>query len=98
MSNTRHIHKQISSVELSTRIELLLDEMLPAKARESMTLTSRDRRELIRKLAEVREELERLSRKGGCVVVLSEDHEITTYRVDSYRPRLYGHASEACKA
>ena len=98
MSNTRHIHKQISAAELSNRVGLLLDEMLPAEARESMTLTSRDRRQLIRKLAAVREELERLSRKGGCVVVLTEGHEITTYRVDSYRPRLSGYVPETCIA
>jgi len=96
MSNTRHIHKQISAAELSNRVGLLLDEMLPAEARESMTLTSRDRRQLIRKLAAVREELERLSRKGGCVVVLSEGHEITTYRVSSYQPRYSGHTPECC--
>ena len=98
MSNTRHIHKQISSAELSTRVGLLLDQMLPSEVRESMTLTSRDRRELIRKLAAVREELERLSRKGGCVVVVSEGHEITTYRVDSYRPRFCEHAPDVCIA
>ena len=57
MSNTRHIHKQISAADLSNRVGLLLDEMLPAEARESMTLTSRDRRQLIKKLAAVREEL-----------------------------------------
>ena len=96
MSNTRHIHKQISAAELSSRIELLLDEILPASVRESMTLTNQDRRELIKKLAAVREELERISRKGGCVVVLSDDHEITTYRVNSYRPYLSGSAPEAC--
>ena len=96
MSNTRHIHKQISAAELSTRLGLLLDEMLPAEVREAMTLTCRDRRELIKKLAAVREELERLSRKGGCVVVLAEDHEITTYRVDSYRPRYSRHTPECC--
>ena len=98
MSNTRHIHKQISAAELSNRVGLLLDEMLPAEARESMTLTSRDCRQLIKKLAAVREELERLSRKGGCIVVFTEGHEITTYRVDSYRPRLSGHIPETCIA
>ena len=96
MSNTRHIHKQISAADLSNRVGLLLDEMLPAEARESMTLTSRDRRQLIKKLAAVREELERLSRKGGCVVVLTEGHEITTYRVNSYQPRYSGHVPESC--
>ena len=98
MCNTRHIHKQISASELSARVGLLLDEMLPAEARESMTLTSQDRRQLIRKLAAVREELERLSRKGGCVVVLSEAHEITTYRVDSYRPDRCGRGADSCPA
>ena len=98
MSNTRHIHKQISAADLSNRVGLLLDEMLPAEARESMTLTSRDRRQLIKKLATVREELERLSRKGGCIVVLTEGHEITTYRVNSYQPRYSGHTPESCIA
>ena len=96
MSNTRHIHKQISATELSNRVGALLDEMLPAQARKSMTLTNRERRELIKKLAAVREELERLSRKGGCVVVLTEGHEITTYRVNSYQPRYSGHVPESC--
>lgn len=96
MSNTRHIHKQISSSELSNRVGLLLDEMLPAEVRESRTLTSRDCRQLIKKLAAVHEELERLSRKGGCVVVLSEGREITTYRVDSYRPAHCDRGSDPC--
>ena len=44
----------------------------------------------------IREELDRLTRKGCCVVVLAEDHEITTYRVDSYRPRYSRHTPECC--
>ena len=87
MSNTRHIQKTLSQNELTSRINKLIDQYLPEYARETRTLSPSDCEALARKLYAVRDQLEKTSRRGGLILICSEDHEITTYRVDSYRPR-----------
>ena len=90
MNKTRHIYKRLYKAELPIQVLLLLDQTTPTKIHESKPLTTRDQSELVKKLAAVCEQLERLSRRSCCNVIVSEDREIIIYREDSYRLRLYG--------
>jgi len=86
MSNTRHIQKRLTSEQIRDRLATLVEQMLPEYARETRTLTAEDCQTLSRELLSLRDELDRISRKGGCIVVCDERTEITTYRVNSYKP------------
>ena len=88
MSNTRHIQTTLSNEEIDCRLNALIEELVPEYARESRTLTAEDSRRLAKKLFALRDELERIARKGGCVLICEEATEITTYRVNSYKPNL----------
>ena len=88
MSNTSRIQKTLSQNELANRINKLIDRYLPEYARETRTLSPSDCEALAKKLYAVRDQLEKTSRRGGLILVCAEDHEITTYRVDSYRPHF----------
>jgi hypothetical protein len=94
MSNTRHIQKTLSQKELALRMNALIDQYLPDYARQTRTLAPEDCLELARKLHAVRDQLDKVSRRGGLVLVCAGGSEITTYRVDSYRPGTSGRSAK----